>query len=246
MAEPEFMYPDWPAPGHVRAATSTRIGGVSHDAYAGFNLALHVGDRPADVQENRKILAQALQLPGEPYWLEQQHGAEVREAQTVPELARADASYTTRAGPICVVQTADCLPVLLCSNKGNWVAAAHAGWKGIVANVLQATIHAYPGSPANLLAWLGPAISAEFYEVDEPVRAALDEKLVSVALRPSGRAGHWFLDLAAAAAWQLEQAGVESRYGAGRCTFGDKRRFFSHRRDWITGRMATLIWMKYR
>lgn len=244
MAEPEFIYPDWPVPDRVRAATSTRTGGVSRNAYAGFNLASHVDDLPEDVRGNRKILVQALRLPGEPYWLEQQHGAEVREARSTPERALADASYTTCAGPVCVVQTADCLPVLLCSRGGDWVAAAHAGWRGIAANVLLATIRTYPGSPGDLLAWLGPAISAEFYEVDEPVRAALGKHLAAVALRPSGRAGHWFLNLAVAAAWQLEQAGVENCHAVGGCTFQDESRFYSHRRDRVTGRMATLIWLE--
>ena len=244
MTELEFIYPDWPVPGHVRAAASTRVGGISRDAYAGLNLAAHVGDRPEDVAENRRILMQALQLPSEPYWLDQQHGAGVREAQTMPETASADASHTTSVGPVCVVQTADCLPVLLCSRKGDWVAAAHAGWKGIAANVLEATVRAYPGLPADLLAWLGPAISAEFYEVDEPVREALGEGLSSVALRPSNRAGHWLLDLASAAAWQLEQAGVADCFGGNWCTFRDERLFYSHRRDRTTGRMATLIWLE--
>ena len=244
VTELEFICPDWPVPGHVRAATSTRIGGVSRGAYAGLNLAVHVGDRPEDVAENRKILMQALQLPSEPYWLDQQHGAGVREARNMPETAPVDASHTTSAGPVCVVQTADCLPVLLCSRKGDWVAAAHAGWKGIAANVLKATVRAYPGSPADLLVWLGPAISAEFYEVDEPVREALGEGLSSIALRPSSRAGYWLLDLASAAAWQLEQAGVVDCFGGGWCTFRDERLFYSHRRDRTTGRIATLIWLE--
>ena len=246
MAEPEFLCPDWPAPGHVRAATSTRIGGVSRGVYAGFNLAAHVGDRPEDVRRNREVLARALRLPGEPYWLDQQHGAAVREARTTPGLAKADASYATCAGPVCVVQTADCLPVLLCSHKGDWVAAAHAGWRGIAGNVLQAAVRAYSGPPGDLLAWLGPAVSAEFYEVDDPVRDALGKELAAVALRPSRHAGRWLLDLVSAAAWQLERAGVERHYGAGECTFQDERRFYSHRRDRTTGRMATLIWMERR
>lgn len=244
--ELEFICPDWPASSHVRAVASTRVGGISRGAYAGLNLAAHVGDRPEDVAENRRILMQALQLPSEPDWLDQQHGAGVREARAVPETASADASHTTSAGPVCVVQTADCLPVLLCSRKGDWVAAAHVGWKGIAANVLEATVRAYPGSPADLLAWLGPAISAEFYEVDEPVREALGEALSSAALRPSNRTGHWLLDLSSAAAWQLEQAGVADCFGGSWCTFRDERLFYSHRRDRTTGRMATLIWLERR
>ena len=244
MTELELVYPDWPVPGHVRAVASTRVGGVSRGAYSGLNLALHVGDRPEDVVENRKILMQTLQLPNEPYWLDQQHGTRVREVRTTPEAALADVGYTTSAGPVCVVQTADCLPVLLCSRKGDWVAAAHAGWKGIAAHVLEAAVRAYSGFPADLLAWLGPAISTEFYEVDVPVRGALGEELSSVALHPSDRAGHWFLDLAAAATWQLGQAGVDSCFGGHWCTFRDERLFYSHRRNQTTGRMATLIWLE--
>ena len=243
MAKPEFIYPDWPAPGHVRAATSTRVGGVSQGAYASFNLAMHVGDQPEDVRENREVLMQTLQLPSEPYWLDQQHGTAILEAQVMSELAQADASYTARAGSVCVVQTADCLPVLLCSREGDWVAAAHAGWRGIAANVLQATVRAYPGLPEDLLTWFGPVISAEFYEVDNPVRAALGEELASVALRSSGHAGHWLLDMRSAAAWQLEQVGVKRFYCAEKCTFKDEHRFYSHRRDRVTGRMATMIWL---
>ena len=162
------------------------------------------------------------------------------------KLTQADASYTACAGPVCVVQTADCLPVLLCSREGDWVAAVHAGWRGIAANILQAMVRAYPGLAENLLAWSGPAISAEFYEVDDPVRAALGEELASVALRSFGHAEHWLLDLTSAAAWQLEQAGVKHFYCAGECTFQDEHRFYSHRRDGVTGRMATMSWMEKR
>ena len=246
MAKPEFIYPDWPVPDHVRAATSTRIGGVSQNAYAGFNLAMHVGDQPEDVRKNREILMQALRLPGEPCWLDQRHGAEIRKAQVMSELSQADASYTACAGPVCVVQTADCLPVLLCSREGDWVAAAHAGWRGIAANILQATVRTYPGLPENLLAWFGPAISAEFYEVDDPVRGALGEELASAALLSSGHVGHWLLDLSSAAAWQLKRAGIKHFFCAEECTFQDEHRFYSHRRDRVTGRMATMIWMEKR
>ena len=185
----------------------------------------------------------ALALPSEPCWLDQQHGARVLQAKPDLNAAMADASYATETGPVCVVQTADCLPVLLCSRRRDWVAVAHAGWKGIGAGILSTTVRAYPGPPGDLLAWLGPAISAECYEVDEPVRQALGGTLASVALRASGCAGRWFLDLAAAAIWQLRQEGVSRHFGGGWCTFRDERRFYSYRRDGKTGRMATLIWL---
>ncbi len=244
MTDPEYVFPDWPAPRRVRAASSTRIGGVSRGARASFNLATHVGDRPEDARKNREILSRGLGLPSEPYWLDQRHGAEVREARVEPELASADASYAARAGPVCVVQTADCLPVLLCSRRGEWVAAAHVGWRGVVANVARAAVRAYPGPPEDLLAWLGPAISAGRYEVDGPVRAALGEELAQAATRPSRRPGRWLMDLGAAAAWQLRWAGIERLYRFEGCVFEDRRRFYSCRRDRATGRMATLIWIE--
>ena len=241
MPELRWIAPDWPAPEQVRAATTTRLGGVSRTPRASLNLADHVGDAPEAVQENRRRLRQALELPSEPCWLRQQHGAAVHDAAAGP--ADADASYASQAGIVCAVQSADCLPVLLCSRHGDWVAAVHAGWRGLARNVLQAAVAAYPGRPAELMAWLGPCISARHYEVDEPVRASLGPELAAAALRAGRRPGRWQLDLSAGAAWRLAQAGVAECFGSGLCTYADARQFFSHRREPQSGRMATLVWM---
>ena len=241
MPEARWIVPDWPAPAHVRAAATTRLGGISRPPFDGLNLADHVGDAPDAVRENRRRLRQALELPSEPCWLRQQHGTSVHDAATGP--ADADASFALQRGIVCAVQTADCLPVLLCSRRGDWVAAVHAGWRGLAGNILQAAVDAYPGEPAELMAWLGPCISAKHYEVDEPVRALLDEKLAAAALREGCRPGHWQMDLPAGAAWCLARAGVVAHFGCGLCTYEDAQRFFSHRRDPRSGRMAALVWM---
>ena len=241
MTELCWVVPDWPAPARVQAAATTRLGGVSLPPCEGLNLADHVGDAPVAVQENRRRLRQALELPSEPCWLRQQHGSSVRDAAAGP--ADADASFASQAGAVCAVQTADCLPVLLCSRRGDWVAAVHAGWRGLARNVLQAAVDAYPGEPTELMAWLGPCISVPHYEVDESVRASLGGELAAAALREGRRPGHWQMDLPAGAVWRLAQAGVADCYGCGLCTYEDGRRFFSHRREPRSGRMAALIWM---
>ncbi len=241
MPEVRWIVPDWPAPAHVQAAATTRLGGVSRPPCEGLNLADHVGDAPAAVQANRCRLRQALDLPSEPCWLRQQHGAFVHDAAAGP--ADADASFASQTGIVCVVQTADCLPVLLCSRSGDWVAAVHAGWRGLARNILQAAVDAYPGEPAELMAWLGPCISAKHYEVDAPVRALLGRGLAGAALHEGRRRGHWQMDLPAGAAWCLAQAGVATCFGCGLCTYENARQFFSHRREPQSGRMAALIWM---
>ncbi len=241
MTDIECLYPDWPAPPQVRAACTTRLGGVSRAPYAELNVATHVGDTSEAVETNRAMLSQALALPSEPAWLQQCHGVHIVDAHT--DEREADASFATRPGAVCVVQTADCLPVLLCSKTDSWIAAVHVGWRGLVAGIVPAAVAAYPGEPEDLLAWLGPAISASHYEVDSPVREALGSELSAVALQETGRVGHWHLDLVAAARWSLSQAGVDAHFGGRWCTYSDARRFYSYRREPTTGRMATLIWL---
>ncbi len=251
MSKPlELIQPDWPAPLWVRAVSTTRIGGVSQGAYQGLNLGESIDDDPEAVNTNRKLLAQAAALPGEPVWLRQQHTVRVIEA-TEDANRQADASYTQQAGVVCVIKTADCLPVLLCSQTRRWVAAVHVGWRGAAGNILSHAVAAYPGSPEDLLAWLGPTISAAHYEVDEAVRCELDVSLARQALRESTRAGHWLLSLSDAARWQLTQAGVSHisqncspDTHAPLCTHTEKEHFYSYRREGVTGRMATLIWME--
>ncbi len=231
---------DWPAPEGVRAVTTLRAGGCSRGAYASCNLALHVGDNPRYVTANRRLLRERLALPSDPIWLRQVHGARAVRAEA-GRLAAADASYTRRAGVVCAVLTADCLPILLCDRSGSCLAAVHAGWRGLVAGVVEATIKAMQAD--SLIAWLGPAIGPEAFEVGEDVRQAFLRKAAEFAAAfRSKDAGKWLADLPALARFILHRAGVEDIYGGGLCTYAAPERFFSYRRDGVTGRMATLIW----
>jgi YfiH family protein len=205
-----------------------------------------VGDDPVAVARNRDLL-RAL-LPAEPFWLRQVHGTRVVEAQG-PDMVQADASFATQAGRVCSVLVADCLPVLLCNRAGSVVAAAHAGWRGLSAGVLENTVGALPCPPAELIAYLGPAIGPESFEVGQDVRDAfltVDEGARG-AFRPKapGPQGEpkWLADLYALARQRLARAGISAVYGGGFCTYRDSERFFSHRRDPRSGRHAALIWL---
>jgi len=243
-----FIVPDWPAPARVRAAFSTRAGGVSRGVYAGLNLGALSGDDPAAVAENRRRLAAALGLPAEPCWLWQVHGTRVVRAPFQKNSAappEADAIYTTQTGVVCAVLAADCLPVLLCDEDASVVAAAHAGWRGLAAGVLEATVAALPVAPARLLAWLGPAIGPEAFEVGTEVRAAFlaADPGAAPAFRPGPAPGKWYADLFALARQRLARIGVARVHGGGLSTHADAARFYSHRRDGRTGRMAALVWL---
>lgn len=247
MPEPRFEHliiPDWPVPTRVRAVSTTRHGGVSAPPYDSLNLAEHVGDDPACVAENRRRLMAAVGYAAEPAWLEQIHGTNVIDAGTACAPMAADAAWTRAPGRPCVVMTADCLPVLLCDRAGTVVATVHAGWRGLAGDVIAATVASMKAPPAKLLAWLGPAIGPDAFEVGEEVRAAFLALDVGSAgcFRPSP-AGRWLADLYALARRQLRRLGVTAIYGGEFCTFSDPKRFFSYRRENPTGRMATLIWL---
>lgn len=239
-----LIQPDWPAPAGVRAAMSTRLGGVSAGPYAALNLGTAAGDDPAAVNENRRRLAMALDLPAEPGWLKQVHGRTVVSLAQAGRTPEADASYATGPGGVCVVQAADCLPVLLCDDGGSVVAAAHAGWRGLAAGVLEATVQALPVKPETLMAWLGPAIGPDAFEVGAEVRDAFVGPDPGSAghFQPRGP-GKFLADLFGLARRRLAQAGVERAYGGGRCTYSEPAHFFSHRRDGRCGRMAALVWL---
>lgn len=271
MTGPVFIHPDWPAPARVRAAATTRAGGVSGAPFETFNLGPSSGDEPASIAENHRRLRAALGLPSSPAWLRQVHGSRVlgldggtvipakerhpgprsgtgtskRAERVGNDRPEADAAWTDRPGLVCAVLTADCLPVLLCSRAGGVVAAVHCGWRGLAAGVLTEAIRSLPVAPADLMAWLGPAISPEAYEVGPEVRHAFVERgeASAQAFRPASRWNHFYCDLYAIAHIELQEAGVRSVYGGGFCTYRDRERFFSYRRDGVTGRMATLIWM---
>jgi YfiH family protein len=238
----DWIEPDWPAPTRVRALVTTRSGGVSGGFYTSLNLSMRVGDDPHAVGENRKRLRAV--LPSEPKWLQQVHGSDVVRADRVETELHADAVFTGTPNVVCAVQIADCLPVLLCDRAGTSVAAAHAGWRGLSAGVLERAVAALPGAPNELIAWLGPAIGPRKFEVGGDVLAAFTGSDASAveAFEPL-REGKWLADLYALARLRLRRAGVSAVFGGGLCTFGDAQRFFSHRRDRVTGRHAACIWI---
>jgi hypothetical protein len=243
-----LIEPDWPAPRGVRAVATTRLGGVSTGPYASLNLGDHVGDDAAAVAANRARLRAALALPDEPLWLRQVHGVGVAEARANGRGAEADALVADAPRLVCAVLTADCLPILLCDDAGSHVAAVHAGWRGLAAGVIEATIADVSGrgvAPERLLAWMGPAIGAAAYEVGAEVREAFLAADAGTArgFTPNAR-GRWQLDMALLARRRLGAAGVTRVWGGNLCTHADSRRFFSHRRDGTCGRQATLIWLE--
>lgn len=239
----ELLQPEWDAPATVRAFATTRAGGVSQAPYAGFNLGAHVGDDPTCVARNRAKLARVLSLPAEPSWIRQTHSTRAVLLEAEPE-READAAVTRRPGVVAVIMTADCLPVLLCDRQGTEVAALHAGWRGLQAGIIDATLARMQAPAADLLAWIGPGISQENFEVGDEVRAAFVE-----TIEDSGPhfvehgAGHWLCDLAGIAELELERLGVAAVTRDRHCTFRDDHLFYSYRRDGVTGRMASLIWI---
>jgi hypothetical protein len=272
---PALLRPDWPAPPAVRAAFTLRAGGVSTGRYASLNLGGHVGDAPRAVAENRRRLAAELQLPSEPLWLSQVHGTAVLAADDWMAAGghsaavavhgstahgatahaatangappQADAAVTRRAGCVLAVLVADCLPLLLARRDGSAVAVTHAGWRGLAAGVIEATIAALGAGGEELLAWLGPAIGPAHFEVGEEVRDAF--------CRHDGRAAaafvlntrvRWQCDLPLLARQRLAALGVSNVHGGDRCTYRESEAFYSYRRDGATGRMAALIWLAPR
>ncbi|WP_300001978.1 purine nucleoside phosphorylase YfiH [uncultured Cedecea sp.] len=240
-----LIIPQWPFPEGVAACSSTRRGGVSLPPYDSLNLGAHCGDNPEHVAENRRLFYAAGALPVQPTWLEQVHGTAVLKLEDEPYLSkRADASYSVTRGKVCAVMTADCLPVLFCNTAGTEVAAAHAGWRGLCAGVLEETVACFQDSPANIIAWFGPAIGPAAFEVGPEVREAFiaqDKKAVS-AFRASGE--KYYADIYQLARQRLENIGVTQVYGGERCTWTESDDFFSYRREGVTGRMASFIWLK--
>ncbi len=239
------LTPDWPAPPNVRAAFTLRTGGVSAPPYDSLNVGAHVGDVPARVARNRGRIAERLGLPAEPAWPEQVHGTEVTELDRQQPHGPADAVIARRAGRVCAVQVADCLPVLLAARDASVVGVAHAGWRGLAAGVLEATVSHLGVPPAQLIAWLGPAISAEHFEVGSEVRRAfLAQDAGAAAAFTANDRGRWQCDLVALARRRLTALGVTAVSGGEWCTYADPGRFFSFRREGRCGRMAALIWLE--
>lgn len=243
------LRPGWSVPGSVRAISSTRAGGVSSAPWETLNLGSHVGDVPADVQENRGRLAGFIGVDSARIgWLDQVHGTEV--VELTPDNAglvtKADASFTRHPGIACAILTADCLPVLLADNEGTVVGAAHAGWRGLCGGVIENLVSAMAVAPDRLQAWLGPAIGPDSFEVGPEVRDAFlkhNPESASAFKTDGARPGHFMADIYRLAVLRLDRLGVSSVTGGGLCTVQDPGRFFSYRRDGQTGRMATLIWL---
>ena len=251
MHQLEFIHPNWPAHAKVKALQTTRLGGESIAHYASLNLAEHVHDSSMAVAKNRQLLRDY--LPSEPVWLNQVHGTEVIDAKTSGCQEIADASFTNQKNVVCVTMTADCLPVLLCDNAGTVVASVHAGWRGLCAGVIETAVRKMlnnlDASPASeLLVWLGPAIGPNAFEVGHEVRTQFIQRdsEAECAFKPYGE--KWLCDIYMLAKQRLMRMGVTQIYGGSInenfCTYTDEARFFSYRRDNVTGRMASLIWLE--
>ncbi|WP_417350132.1 peptidoglycan editing factor PgeF [Ferrimonas sp.] len=239
-----WFTPDWNLPEGVAAASTDRLGGQSRPPFDGFNLGTHVGDDPLAVRLNRETLSLGLQLSNEPAWLEQVHGTRVVTLPCREPVPRADASYANTPGQVCTVMTADCLPVLLCHRDGTQVAAAHAGWRGLCDGVLEQTVDRFSGEASDLLAWIGPAISAEAFEVGPEVReqfVAQDSRAASAFVVHGEK---YLANLPQLAFQRLSALGLNQITQSELCTFSDPKNFFSYRRDGRCGRMASLIWIR--
>lgn len=238
-----FLRADWLAPHAVRAGCTLRAGGSSRAPYASFNLGDHVGDEPAAVGSNRALLRTELQLPSEPLWLQQVHGTRVLDADAADGAGPADAAVTRQGDRVLAILVADCMPVLFASADGAVLGAAHAGWRGLAAGVLECTVAAMKTVPGGIHAWLGPAIGAQHFEVGEEVRAAFiaHDASASAAFAANAR-GRWQCDLGLLVRARLAALGLGQVTSADLCTFADAARCYSYRRDGRTGRMAALLW----
>ncbi|MDO9267921.1 MAG: peptidoglycan editing factor PgeF [Methylobacter sp.] len=253
-----WLTPDWPAPANIHAATLLRTGGVSCGPYASLNPAMHVGDDAELVKQNRQVIKELLNLPGDPVWLDQIHSNRAVQADLSfakegrGGLPKADASYTAESAVVCAVMTADCLPLLVCAADGSQVAAIHAGWRGLLAGVIGNTITSMQsplpplckrGGRGDFLVWLGPAIGPDCFEVGAEVRNAFLEKSAAfIKAFKEQNNGQWLADIYQLARIDLAMLGIDKVYGGGFCTVTEHERFYSYRRDKQTGRMATLIW----
>ncbi|MEH6576701.1 MAG: peptidoglycan editing factor PgeF [Amphritea sp.] len=235
----------WSAPVQVKAYTTTRVGGVSLPPFASMNLGDHVGDDSVAVSANRTKLAQHLGLSLPPQWLSQVHGTDLVEAQADSRVFQADACWSKQPGQACVIMTADCLPVFFTDQQASRVAVAHAGWRGLVEGVLENTLQLFP-DPGQVIAWLGPAIGPDAFEVGGEVRQQFCERLAAsdAAFKPSPNEGKWLANIYQLARLRLQRAGVTAITGGDHCTFSESDLFYSYRRESVTGRMASIIWIE--
>ncbi len=239
----DWIIPDWPAPGRVQALSTLRTGGFSQPPWDSFNLGDHVEDKPDLVAQNRARLVADAHLPAEPLWMEQIHGCDV--LADGDRGSRGDARFSNQPKKICVVMTADCLPVLLCDTQGTAVAAVHAGWRGLAGGVLEQALCCFDQPASAIMAWLGPAIGPTVFEVGDEVREVFMQQQTrsESAFQPHAQ-GKWLVDIYELARQRLYAQGLAQVHGGGFCTYTDSERFFSYRRDGRTGRMASLIWLE--
>ena len=236
----KLIEPQWNAPSQVKAFSTTRIGGFSQGVYQGLNLGMHVNDDPEIVLQNRSLLPNFQRIQ----WLNQTHSAKAVEIHSIKSQAvNADASFTSKNGIVCAVMTADCLPILLCNEDGNEIAAIHAGWKGLAQGIVEETIRKMSSPVTSLLAWLGPAIGPECFEVGEDVFSQFNQ-YETQAFRKSDIAGKYLLDIYSVASIKLRALGVSHITSSDCCTYTQSNEFFSYRRDKITGRMVSGIWLE--
>ncbi|GAA6135871.1 peptidoglycan editing factor PgeF [Oceaniserpentilla sp. 4NH20-0058] len=242
MSNQSWFTPDWPAPRNVKALSTTRMQGVSVAPYDSNNLGAHVGDDEHSVKQNRLNLRS--KLPSEPLWLNQVHGVDLVDASEYQGVCDADGAFAHNPNQVCTVMTADCLPVLFCNAQGTQVAAAHAGWRGLLDGILEQTVARFEQA-SSVMAWLGPAIGPTAFEVGEEVKQGFCDKQpeAQVYFKPTHRDGKWLADLYGLARFRLSLVGVTQIYGGEFCTFTEPQRFFSYRRDGVTGRMASCIWL---
>lgn len=244
MLSDTLIIPDWPAADNVRAISTTRLGGESISPYDSLNLGTHVGDTPAAVSRNRDILLQQAALPASPMWLNQVHGTDIVIANEWHDNVEADAIYSQQADQVCAIMTADCLPVLFTDKQGTQVAAAHAGWRGLLAGVLENTIKQFHGKREDILVWLGPAIGPQQFEVGQEVYDAFTHhSLRAEDAFVATDTEHYLANIYQLAKQRLWASGIEHISGGDFCTVTEQQRFFSYRRDGVTGRMASLIWI---
>lgn len=237
----DWLEADWPAPDFIKAGITLRQGGVSKKPYDSLNLASHVGDELKAVKKNRE----SLDVPSEPQWLEQVHSTKAILLPNEVAVPKADASYTFENNIVCAVMTADCLPLLITDITGSCVAAIHAGWRGLCDGIIEETIKQLPAESASLLVWLGPAIGPAVYEIGEDVYDAFTKDDVEAKKSFSNTSDkHWLFDIYRLATLRLNRLGVNQIFGGDHCTLSEKEQFFSYRRDNVTGRMASMIWIE--
>lgn len=238
-----MIIPKWPAPKHVKAVSSTRIGGVSQGIYRGLNVGTHVGDKSSVVQRNRVITANQANMPSAPIWLNQTHSTNIlRVSEPTDVILDADGSVTSQKNVVLSAMTADCLPVLLTDIDGSQVAAVHAGWRGLADGIVENALLAFDKP---VMAWLGPAIGARVFEVGSDVLEAFTQfdshAVKAFTPLPNGK---WLADMTLLATQRLNKAGVELVYDSNLCTYSEPTRFYSYRRDGMTGRQCTFIWIE--